>query len=429
MKIKHIHARQILDSRGNPTVEADVSLENGIMGRAAVPSGASTGTNEAIELRDGDKSKYLGKGVLKAVENVNDAIATALVGKDVTDQKAIDQIMLDLDGTENKGKLGANAILSVSLASAKAAALSQNVHLFEYVNKLGKQKPAMPLPLPMMNIINGGRHADFATDIQEFMIMPVGAKSFTEALQMGAEVFHHLAKVLKSKGYETTVGDEGGYAPRVKNGNAEALDLIIQAVMNAGYNPGEEIVFALDVASSELLHNGNYQLRAEGDSKSNSQMVDWLVQLTEHYPIVSIEDGLGESDWDGWRYLTKQLGEKVQLVGDDLLVTNTKFLERAIKDEAANAILIKVNQIGTLTETIAAIEMANDAGWNSVMSHRSGETEDATIAHLAVGLGTGQIKTGSLSRTDRVAKYNELLRIEEALGDKAVFPGAKALKK
>ncbi len=429
MKIAHIHARQILDSRGNPTVEADVHLEDGIMGRAAVPSGASTGSNEAIELRDGDKTKYLGKGVLKAVENVNNDIEKALKGADVTDQKALDQTMLDLDGTENKSKLGANAILAVSLAAAKAAAQTKNKHLFEYVNSLRATPSEMPLPLPMMNIINGGRHADFATDIQEFMILPVGAKSFSEGLRMGAEVFHHLAKVLKSKGYETTVGDEGGYAPRVKNGNAEALDLIINAIMNAGFDPGDDIVLGLDVASTELMQDDKYSLKAEGQMLSNSQMVDWLAQLVENYPIVSIEDGVGESDWDGWKYLTKVLGEKTQLVGDDLLVTNTQFLKKAIDEKAANAILIKVNQIGSLTETIAAIEMADAAGWNSVMSHRSGETEDTTIAHLAVGLGTGQIKTGSLSRTDRVAKYNELLRIEEILGDKAVFPGGKALKK
>lgn len=432
MKIKNIHARQILDSRGNPTVEADVTLQNGIIGRAAVPSGASTGSNEAIELRDGDKSKYLGKGVLKAVANVNTEIAKALVGKDVTDQKTIDQTMIDLDDTENKSKLGANAILSVSLATAKAAAKEKNMQVFEYVNLsllTSDFSPQMTLPLPMMNIINGGRHADFATDIQEFMILPVGAKSFSDALRMGAEVFHHLAKVLKSKGYETTVGDEGGYAPRVKNGNAEALDLIIQAIMNAGYDPGDDIVLGLDVASTELIVDGKYSLQAEKEVFSNLQMVDWLGKLVESYPIVSIEDGVGESDWDGWRYLTNLLGKKAQLVGDDLLVTNTKFLKKAIDEKAGNAILIKVNQIGSLTETIDAIQMANAAGWNSVMSHRSGETEDTTIAHLAVGLGTGQIKTGSLSRTDRVAKYNELLRIEEALGDKAVFAGATAIKR
>lgn len=432
MKIQRIHARQILDSRGNPTVEADVILENGILGRAAVPSGASTGSNEAIELRDGDKSKYLGKGVLKAVENVNTTLAKALKGEDALQQKAIDYLMLDLDGTKNKSKLGANAILSVSLATAKAAAQAKDLQLYEYVNKhLLTSQIAHPtsLPLPMMNIINGGRHADFATDIQEFMILPVGAKTFSDALRMGAEVFHHLAKVLKAKGYETTVGDEGGYAPRVKNGNAEALDLIIQAVMNAGYTPGEDIVFGLDVASTELLEDGNYNLKAEKETYSSSQMVDWLAQLVENYPIVSIEDGVGESDWDGWKYLTKVIGDKIQLVGDDLLVTNTTFLQKAISEKAGNAILLKVNQIGSLTETIEAVEMAKNADWNNVMSHRSGETEDTTIAHLAVGLGTGQIKTGSLSRTDRVAKYNELLRIEEHLGSKAVFAGEKALGK
>ena len=436
MKIKSIHARQILDSRGNPTVEADVILENDVLGRAAVPSGASTGTHEAVELRDGDKTKYLGKGVLKAVANVNGPIEKALRGKNADDQKKIDQLMIDLDGTENKSKLGANAILAVSLAVAKATAQSQDIPLYWYMNFLAradavdKTPPkSLTLPLPMMNIINGGRHADFATDIQEFMIMPVGAKSFSEALRMGAEVFHHLGKVLKTKGYETTVGDEGGYAPRVKNGNAEALDLIIQAVMNAGYTPGEEIVFALDVASSELLHNGKYTLQAEKEIFSNLQMADWLRKLAENYPIVSIEDGMAENDWDGWKYLTNVLGKTTQLVGDDLLVTNTKFLERAIEEEVGNAILIKVNQIGTLTETIAAIEMAHAANWKSVISHRSGETEDTTIAHLAVGLETGQIKTGSLSRTERIAKYNELLRIEEELGNKAVFAGKKALQR
>ena len=424
MKISRIHARQILDSRGNPTVEADVTLENGITGRAAVPSGASTGTHEAVELRDGDKSKYLGKSVLKAVENVNTKIAEKIVGMNVLDQKAIDQAMIDLDGTENKGKLGANAILSVSLASAKAAAQHEKLPLYKYVNTQllsSDFSPRISLPLPMMNIINGGQHADFATDIQEFMIIPIGATSFSEALRMGSEIFHHLAKVLKKNGYATTVGDEGGYAPRVKNGNAEALDLIIQAIMNAGYTPGEDIVFALDVASSEFYADGMYELKAEKQTLSSKQMVDWLVQLTENYPIVSVEDGLAENDWDGWQQLTSAIGEKVQLVGDDLLVTNTSFLKKAIEQKAGNAILIKVNQIGTLTETINAVAMANAAGWNSVMSHRSGETEDTTIAHLAAGLGTGQIKTGSLSRTDRIAKYNELLRIEEELDSDAVF--------
>ncbi len=432
MKIKHIHARQILDSRGNPTVECDVVLHDGSTGRAAVPSGASTGSNEAIELRDGDQTKYLGKGVLKAIANVNGPIAKKLTSMDASNQQLIDKTLIDLDGTTNKSNLGANAILSVSLAVAKASANNQHLQLYEYINKISLTSHFSPLisaPLPMMNIINGGRHADFATDIQEFMILPVGAKTFSDALRMGAEVFHHLGKVLKSKGYETTVGDEGGYAPRVKNGNAEALDLIIQAVMNAGYTPGDDIVFGLDVAAQELLENNKYVLKAEKETFSNLQMADWLDKLVENYPIVTIEDGLGESDWDGWKFLTKLLGEKVQLVGDDLLVTNTEFLQKAITDKAGNAILIKLNQIGTLTETINAVQMAKKAGWNSIISHRSGETEDTTIAHLAVGLGTGQIKTGSLSRTDRVAKYNELLRIEEHLGDKASFSGNNVLRK
>ena len=434
MKIQKIHARQILDSRGNPTVECDVTLEDGTLGRAAIPSGASTGTHEAIELRDGDKTKYLGKGVLKAVFNVNDLIAKELEGKDASEQEALDKLMCQLDGTDNKSKLGANAILSVSLALAKAEANSRKLPLYEYISvipakagihgsriKSGMTSGEYILPMPMMNIINGGQHANFATDIQEFMIIPVGAKTFADALRMGSEVFHHLAKVLRQKGYETTVGDEGGYAPRVKNGNAEALELIIQAIMNAGYNPGEDIVLGLDVASSEFLVSDRYDLKAEKQNFSSLEMVDWLTQLTDNYPIVSIEDGVAENDWDGWKLLTGALGKKVQLVGDDLLVTNTTFLEKAIKEKAGNAILIKVNQIGTLSETLNAISMANDAGWNSVISHRSGETEDTTIAHLAVGLGTGQIKTGSLSRTDRVAKYNELLRIEEQLGTKATF--------
>jgi enolase len=421
MKITSIHARQILDSRGNPTVESDVLLEDGSMGRAAVPSGASTGSHEAIELRDNDKTKYLGKGVLKAVANVNDVIVKELIGKDASEQKALDELMCQVDGTENKSKLGANAILSVSIAVAKATANVKHIPLYQYLNNLSPFTSHFSLPLPMMNIINGGQHANFATDIQEFMILPIGAKSFSEALRMGSEVFHHLAKVLREKGYETTVGDEGGYAPRVKNGNAEALELIIQAIMNAGYDPGDDIVLGLDVASSELLEDDKYILKAEKQTYTTLQMVDWLTQLTENYPIVSIEDGMAENDWDGWKLLTGTLGKKIQLVGDDLLVTNTKFLEKAIKEKAGNAILIKLNQIGTLTETIAAISMANGANWKSIISHRSGETEDTTIAHLAVGLGTGQIKTGSLSRTDRVAKYNELLRIEEQLGNKAIF--------
>lgn len=406
-------------------MECDVVLENGIMGRAAVPSGASTGTHEAVELRDGDMTKYLGKGVLKAVENVNGEIAKAIIGMDVSDQKNIDEKMIGLDGTENKGRLGANAILSVSLAVAKAAALSLNQPLFAYFKILKQiqddKNENFLLPLPMMNIINGGQHAAFATDIQEFMIMCVGAKTFSDAIRMGSEVFHHLAKVLKSHGYETTVGDEGGFAPRVKNGNAEALELISEAVKNAGYTLGTDIVFALDVAASEIFENDEYVLQAENIKLSREEMVAWLADLTEKYPIVSIEDGMSENDWDGWKLLTKKLGDTVQLVGDDSLVTNIKFLEKAITEKAGNAILIKLNQIGTLTETIACIELAKKAGWKTIVSHRSGETEDTTIAHLAVGLSTGQIKTGSLSRTDRVAKYNELLRIEEALGDKASF--------
>ncbi len=427
MKIKSIHARQILDSRGNPTVEADVILENGVMGRAAVPSGASTGTNEAIELRDGDPKLYLGKSVLKAVENVNTKISETLVGMEVEEQEALDQKMIDLDGTPNKAKLGANAILSVSLACAKAAALNIKKPLYQYLHNISGTPKPLTLPLPMMNIINGGAHASFATDIQECMVMCTGAKNFSEALRMGAEVFHHLGKVLKSNGYPTTVGDEGGYAPKVQKGNAEALDLISQAVENAGYKLGTDIHLALDVAASEFFEDGKYNLKAEGKTLTTDEMIDWLEDLVNKYPIISIEDGLAESDWEGWSKLTQRLGEKIQLVGDDLLVTNIKFLERAINEKAANAILIKVNQIGTLTETIKAIKMADEAKWNSVASHRSGETEDTTIAHLAVGLATGQIKTGSLSRTDRVAKYNELLRIEEELGEGVKFAGKEAL--
>jgi enolase 1/2/3 len=429
MKITSLHARQILDSRGNPTVECDVVLQDGTLGRAAVPSGASTGSREAVELRDGDKTKYLGKGVLKAVENVNTIISKKVIGIDAQNQQLLDETMIELDGTPNKGKLGANAILSVSLAAAKAEAKSQKLPLFGYLNNLvnshvsnfGLEKIKTSLPLPMMNIINGGRHANFATDIQEFMIIPVGARTIADAVRMGAEVFHHLGKVLKEKGYPTTVGDEGGYAPQVKKGNAEALDLIIHAIMNAGYDPGDDIALALDVAASELIHDDKYVLKAEKESFSNSQMVDWLAQLVENYPIVSIEDGLGENDWDGWKYITKVLSEKIQLVGDDNLVTNETLLKKAIDEKAGNAILIKLNQIGTLTETMNTIMTAKKAKWNTVVSHRSGETEDTTIAHLAVGLGTGQIKTGSLSRTERVAKYNELIRIEEELGEKAVF--------
>ena len=425
MKIIDIHARQILDSRGNPTVEADVRLENGTLGRAAVPSGASTGSHEAIELRDGG-AEYGGKAVTNAVANVNGEIREALLNQEADDQAAIDQLMIDLDGTSNKGRLGANAILAVSLAVAKAVAASKGVPLYQYVSGLSGTN-TLSLPLPMMNIINGGKHAANSTDIQEFMIMPVGAASFSEALRVGAEIFQALGKVLHAKGYGTTVGDEGGYAPAVKNGNAEALELIEEAVTKAGYQLGKDVVLALDVASSELIENGAYVLATEHKTLSSEEMVAFYADLTNRFPIHSIEDGLGEDDWDGWKALNASLGDSIQLVGDDLLVTNTDFLRRGIDEKAANAILIKVNQIGTLTETIAAVKMAHAAGWKAVMSHRSGETEDTTIAHLAVGLNTGQIKTGSLSRTDRVAKYNELLRIEEELGDAAVFAGRNAL--
>jgi enolase len=429
MKITNIHARQILDSRGNPTVEADVTLENGVLGRAAVPSGASTGTHEAVELRDEDSKVYLGKGVLKAVANVNTKINESLMEVDVEEQERIDQIMIDLDGTENKSNLGANAILAVSLASAKAAALSQNRPLYEYVSYLIGNIGEYLLPLPMMNIINGGKHGGWGADIQEFMIFPVGAESFSQSLQIGAEVFHNLAKVLHNKGYSTSVGDEGGFAPVLKNGNGEAFELMTQAVEKAGYKLREDIVFGIDAAASEFFKDGTYELKAEGKTFSSDEMVDWLVTLSEKYPIVSMEDCLDQEDWDGWKKLTAKLGDKVQIVGDDLLVTNIKFLERGISEKAANTILIKVNQIGTLTETIKAVEMAHKAGWKAVISHRSGETEDTTIAHLVVGLATGQIKTGSLSRSDRVAKYNELLRIEEGLGNDAKFAGKSALAK
>jgi len=427
MNIANIKARQILDSRGNPTVEADVILEDGTLGRAAVPSGASTGSHEAIELRDGDQA-YGGKGVLKAVGFVNTEIKEALIGKDVSNQAGIDQIMIDLDGTPNKARFGANAILAVSLAVAKAAALEQKLPLYRYVANLAGNTE-FTLPLPMMNIINGGKHAAGSTDIQEFMIMPVGATSFSQCIQIGAEIFQALGKVLHDKGYGTTVGDEGGYAPAVRNGNAEALDLIAEATAKAGYTLGEDVVLALDVASSELLEDGLYVLNTEGKKLNSEEMTAFYKDLADRFPIRSIEDGLAEDDWAGWVTLTTELGDSLQLVGDDLLVTNTEFLKRGIEEKAANSILVKVNQIGSLTETIAAVKMAHDAGWTAVMSHRSGETEDTTIAHLAVGLNTGQIKTGSLSRTDRVAKYNELLRIEEELGENAVFAGRNALKR
>ncbi len=428
MEIKSIHARQILDSRGNPTVEADVTLQNGAFGRAAVPSGASTGSNEALELRDGDKNVYGGKSVLKAVNNVNTAVAQALSGKDASDQQAIDTLMIQLDGTDTKSNLGANAILAVSLAGAKAVATAKNVPLYQYLQQLSKTD-AVSLPVPMMNIINGGKHAANSTDIQEFMIMPVGAASFSDALRMGTEIFHALGAVLKAKGYGTTVGDEGGYAPQVREGNKEALDLIAEAVAQAGYSLGTDVVLALDVAASELYENGMYTLQTENRQLTSDQMVDWLAELCQNYPLASIEDGLAEDDWSAWTKLTQRVGDKVQIVGDDLLVTNVNYLQRGIDEKAANAILIKVNQIGTLSETIDAITMAHRAGWHAVSSHRSGETEDTTIAHLAVGLNTMQIKTGSLSRTDRVAKYNELLRIEEMLGESAVYPGNNAFKR
>lgn len=436
MKILKIHGRQILDSRGNPTVEADVTLENGIMGRAAVPSGASTGSHEAVELRDGDKAKYGGKGVLKAVKNINTTISEALVGMEVEGQKELDQKMIDLDGTENKGNLGANAILAVSLASAKAAALSQKKPLYEYMSDLYRTSadPSTSLrsvqddnkylmPVPMMNIINGGKHGGWGADIQEFMIFPVSASTFADGLRMGAEVFQNLGKVLHDKGYGTTVGDEGGYAPVLKHGNAEAFDLIIEAVGKSGYAVGEDIVFGIDSASTEFFSDGKYELKSEGRTLTSEEMVSWYAELCEKYPIRSIEDGLAEDDWDGWKALTAKLGDKVQLVGDDLLVTNTKFLERGIEEKAANTILVKVNQIGTLTEAIDSVKMAHKNGWKAVISHRSGETEDTTISHIVVGLATGQIKTGSLSRSDRTAKYNELLRIEEELGSEAKYPG------
>ena len=411
-KIKSVHARQILDSRGNPTVEADVVLEDGSFGRAAVPSGASTGSGEALELRDGGDA-FGGKAVMKAVENVNSKIAEAVIGAEASDQSGIDKIMLDLDGTENKSNLGANAILSVSLAVAKAEAASENLPLYKYIAKITDTEE-LSLPMPMINVMNGGAHASWATDIQEYMILPVGAATFPEAIRMSAEVFHALASVLKEEGYPTTVGDEGGYAPRVKNGNAEPLSLLEKAVEKAGYKLGEDFALGLDVASSEFYKDGEYDLKANGEKLNSEEMVAFVKDLADKNPLVTIEDGLAENDWENWAKLTEQLGNKVQLVGDDLLVTNVKLLKKAIDEKASNAILIKPNQIGSLSETIAAVKLAKENGFNTVMSHRSGETEDTTIAHLAVGLNCGQIKTGSMSRTDRVAKYNELLRIAEA---------------
>jgi len=417
MKIQSIDALQIFDSRGFPTVEAVVVLEDGSAGRAAVPSGASTGSGEALELRDGAEA-FNGKGVSKAVENIKSMIAPALVGQDASDQTAIDQAMLVLDGTENKSRLGANATLAVSLATAKAAAASAGKPLYQYIADL-TGNTTLSLPLPMLNILNGGKHAAGSTDIQEFMVVPIGAQSFAEAMQMASEIYHALGKVLAAKGYATTVGDEGGYAPAVNGGSNEALELIEEAVANAGYTMGEDIALALDVASSELVNGENYNFAREGKTFSTAELIDFYAGLADKFPLVSLEDGLGEADWDGWKALTEKLGSRLQLVGDDLLVTNTKLLQKAIDEKAANAILIKPNQIGTLTETIQAVQMAQKAGWNTVMSHRSGETEDVTIAHLAVGLNTGQIKTGSFSRSDRIAKYNELLRIAHELGDAA----------
>ena len=421
--IKSIHARWILDSRGNPTVEADVVLDDDSFGRAAVPSGASTGAAEALELRDGG-DRFMGKGVNQAVANVNEKIAPALVGHDAADQSGVDQIMLDLDGTDNKSNLGANAILAVSLAVAKAAASSEGLPLWKYIAKLTDTQE-VSLPLPMMNIMNGGAHAGWTTDIQEYMIMPVGAPTFAEGIRRATEVFHNLGKILKEQGYPTTVGDEGGYAPHLRGGNAEPLALIEQAVTKAGYKLGDDFVLALDVASSEFYNDGKYDLKNEGKVLTSDEMIDYIKNLVDNNPLVSVEDGLAEEDWAGWAKLTNEIGDKTQLVGDDLLVTNVKRLQKSIDEGAGNAILIKPNQIGSLSETIAAVKLAKEHGFNTVMSHRSGETEDVTIAHLAVGLNCGQIKTGSLSRTDRVAKYNELLRIAEANPD---MPFAKPVK-
>ena len=418
-----IIGRQILDSRGNPTVEVDVVLEDGSMGRAAVPSGASTGAHEAVELRDGDKSRYLGKGVLKAVEAVNVAIAEALVAMDAEDQTAIDQAMIELDGTPNKSKLGANAILGVSLAVAKAAAECSGLPLYRYVGGTS----ARVLPVPMMNIVNGGAHADNPIDFQEFMIMPVGAPSFAEGLRMGAEVFHTLKKALHDAGHNTNVGDEGGFAPNLKSAEA-ALDFVMAAIEKAGYRPGEDIALALDCAATEFFKDGSYVYEGERKTRDPKAQAKYLAKLVAGYPIVSIEDGMAEDDWDGWKALTDAVGNKCQLVGDDLFVTNVTRLSRGIKAKTANSILVKVNQIGTLTETLAAVEMAQRAGYTAVMSHRSGETEDATIADLAVATNCGQIKTGSLARSDRTAKYNQLLRIEEELGSQAIYAGRSALK-
>ena len=419
--IVDVIAREILDSRGNPTVEADVLLESGVLGRAAAPSGASTGSREAVELRDGDKKRYLGKGVLKAVEHVNTEICEAIIGVDATEQSFVDRTLIDLDGTETKSRLGANAILAVSLAVAKAAAEETGLPLHRYI---GGAAP-MAMPVPMMNVINGGVHSDNGLDMQEFMLLPIGMTSFREALRCGAEIFHTLKKILHDRGLSTSVGDEGGFAPRLPNHEA-AIQLILEAIDAAGYEAGQDVALGLDCASSEFYSDGKYTLRAEGAAMSASELVDFLSAWVDKYPILSIEDGMAENDWDGWKLLTQRLGERVQLVGDDLFVTNTQYLARGIREGIANSILIKVNQIGTLTETLAAIEMAKRARYTAVVSHRSGETEDTTIADIAVATNAMQIKAGSLSRSDRLAKYNQLLRIEEDLGDTAIYPGRSA---
>ncbi len=421
--ITEVRGREIIDSRGNPTVEADVVLASGAMGRAAVPSGASTGAREAVELRDNDASRFGGKGVLKAVANINGELAKAMIGQDGLNQAALDQTMIDLDGTHNKGRLGANALLAVSLAVARAAAQEKGVSLYESLGDAAKFR----MPVPMMNVINGGAHADNSVDMQEFMIMPVGASSFSQALQMGAETFHALRKVLADKGLNTAVGDEGGFAPDLPS-NESAIEVILEAIAAAGYTAGKDIFIALDPASSEFYKDGLYCLDSENKKLTSAEFVDYLADWADRFPIISIEDGMAEDDWDGWDMLTRKIGDRVQLVGDDLFVTNTEILKEGIDKSIANSILIKVNQIGTLTESIAAINMANDAGFTAVVSHRSGETEDAFIADLAVATGAGQIKTGSMSRSDRIAKYNQLIRIEEALGDKAIFPGRDAFE-
>lgn len=422
-RIVDVKASEVLDSRGNPTVEVEVYLASGLVGSAMVPSGASTGEREAIELRDGDKSRYLGKGVLKAVENVNTTIREAVIGMDAVNQAALDQKMIELDGTHNKAVLGANAILGVSMAAAHAAAKEGGVPLYRYLNTSGK----FVLPVPMMNIINGGSHADNSVDLQEFMILPVGAPSFREAIRYGAEVFHNLAKVLKAKGLATTVGDEGGFAPNLSS-NEEAIEVILEAIKLAGYKAGEDIYLGMDAAASEYFKDGKYVLAAEGKSLSSEEMTDFFVDWVEKYPIISIEDGLDENDWDGWKVQTEKLAGKIQLVGDDLFVTNPAILQEGIDKGIANSILIKVNQIGTLTETLEAINKASEAGYSAVVSHRSGETEDTTIADLVVATGTGQIKTGSLSRSDRIAKYNRLMKIEDELGENATYAGRSAFK-